>query len=197
MWCPWLWGVNNVHGQSLKVDTFLHNARRRIRTQQLKAEQFWQESEEALLYANQAAAQNNRATARFHLIRQKQLLGEHQIELDQASALITALQTVERALSNALQAQQLQQTNLQLADLLKYSADIEDAVDTLQDHHQRITMDGQILARSVVVTAEVDEEEIDDLMAASLELPMPRTAAAAGSKQTYKPTQSPQLLPDV
>jgi hypothetical protein len=189
MWCPWFAAARN---QSLTVDTFLANARRRIRAQQLKAEQFWQESEEALMSAKHKAALNDRSAVRFHLTRQKQLANEYQMELDQAQVLFTALQTVERALSNAIQAQQLQQTNAQLADLLQHTAAIEEAVETLQEHHGRVAMDGQTLARSLEAAIDIEEEEVNNLLAAAIELP-----TIVGSKQTCKTSRSPQLLPDV
>ena len=165
----------------MSVETFMQAASKRIRAQALQAEQLFVDAEEAKLMAVQRARQNDRQGVAIQLKRHRQLLQAYGIELEQRHVLEEALATVRRAITNASLAQQLGQANMVLTQLLAQSGpDVEEAMDTLRDYHQRVSMDSAELARPLTVAAEpVEDSEIDSFMATSLQLPSVTTTSRA------------------
>lgn len=159
------------------VDNFMQLARARIRTQALHAEQLRQEAEEARLIATQLARHGDRVGARAQLVRQKRLLGEYKLELDQREALESALSTVQRAIANEALVHQLHHANLALDQLLVGNEAVEEALETLREHKERSV--------SLETLPAVDESEIDELLAAAIVLPsVPLSSPSGGLTKT-------------
>jgi hypothetical protein len=160
----------------MSVDAFMEAARKRVRAQALQAEQLYQEAEEAKLMAAQRARQGDRQGVAALLRQHRQLQKSYETELAQRQVLEEALATVRRAVSNASLAQQLGHANMMLDQLLQNQQtdgnDIQEAMDTLRDHHARVAMDGAELAAPIAEDNNDDDEDvIDAFMAASLQLP--------------------------
>jgi len=154
-------------------DEFFSAVHKRIRTQALRAEQFYQEAEEYRQLAMQCARRGDRVGAAGNLKRERMATANYVVEWDQKLVLESALSTIRRAMSNNALALQLGQASNRLQLLQQQQPNVAEAMDVLRDHHQHVAMDARELAEplATIIADDDDDAELDAFMAANLALP--------------------------
>lgn len=144
----------STHPQQ-SVDDYKKQLQSRVRTLHYKAEQLFQEAKEEELRAQQYAERQDRNGVKAAIIRRKQLIAQQGTELAHKETLQQALDALERAISNAIQADHLKlgashiQRHLLAVDMVN--------LDEIRELVQRSE-------ESIPIVVNVDEQEIDDLL---------------------------------